>query len=78
MLRFPEKSDLRLAGLVFGALAVVALAATAPVASAFAQGVPHDMLLLDPPQPATKTVVMTTDQHARNAYARSHKTHVAH
>jgi hypothetical protein len=77
MSRFPGNArvnDLRLPRIIFGSLALVALVATAPVSSAFAQ-VPHDMLLLDPPQPqpTTKTLVMTKDPHARNAYARSRK-----
>ena len=74
MSRFPGNA-LRLPHTIFGSLAIVALVTAAPVSSAFAQ-VPHDMLLLDPPQPqpSTKTLVMTKDPHTRNAYARSHKT----
>ena len=75
MSRFPGNArvtDLRLPRIVLGSLAVVALVAAAPVSSAFAQ-VPHDMLLLDQPQPSTKTLVMTKDPHTGNAYARSHK-----
>ena len=75
MSRFPGNArvnDLRLPRIVLGSLALIALLAAAPTSSAFAQ-VPYDMLLLDQPQPATKTVVMTTTAHTRNAYARSHK-----
>jgi hypothetical protein len=80
MSRFPGNAgltDLRLPRIVLGSLALVAIVATAPVSRAFAQ-VPHDMLLLDQPQPSTKTLVMTKDPHARNAYARSRKTTPAH
>jgi hypothetical protein len=75
MSRFPGNArvnDLRLSRIVLGSLALIALVATAPVSRAFAQ-VPYDMLLLDPPQPSTKTLVMTKDPHTRHAYARGRK-----
>jgi hypothetical protein len=78
MLKFLQNTrmnDLRLPGLLFGSVAVLALISATPVAPAFAQGVPADLLRLDPPQPSNDGVKVAQDQRAkvRGAYARSRK-----
>lgn len=78
MLKFLQNSginDLRLPGLFFASVALIAVMSAAPVAPALAQGVPAGLLRLDPPQPSNDTTKLSEDQRAkvRSAYARSRK-----
>ena len=64
----------RIARIVFGSAALIALIAAAPVTPAAAQGVPAGLLRLDSSQPAPNDdVKMTEAQQAkvRAAYARA-------
>jgi hypothetical protein len=81
MLKFLQNTrmtNLRLPGIFLGSVALLALISAMPVAPAFAQGVPADLLRLDPPQPSNDGVRLTQEQRAkvRSVYARSRKTHV--
>jgi hypothetical protein len=78
MLKFLPNSrinDLRLPGLLFASVALIALMSATPVAPAFAQGVPAGLLRLDAPQPSNDGAKLAEDQRAkvRSAYARSRK-----
>jgi hypothetical protein len=78
MLKFLQTSrmnDLRLPGLLFGSMALIALMSATPTAPAIAQGVPAGLLRLDSPQPSNDGAKLAEDQHAkvRSAYARSRK-----
>jgi hypothetical protein len=68
-------NDLRLPGLLFGSMALIALMSATPTAPAFAQGVPAGLLRLDAPQSPNDGVKLAEDQRAkvRSAYARSRK-----
>ena len=77
MIKFLQTSrinDRRLAGLLFGSMALALMSAT-PTAPAFAQGVPAGLLRLDPPQSSNDGAKLAEDQGAkvRSAYARSRK-----
>jgi len=74
MLKFIQTT--RVAGIVFGSAALIALIAAAPIAPAAAQGVPAGLLRLDSSQAASNDdVKLTETQQAkvRAAYARAKK-----
>jgi Spy/CpxP family protein refolding chaperone len=74
MLKFIQTT--RIAGIVFGSAALVALIAAAPIAPAAAQGVPSGLLRLDSSQSAPNDDVKLTEAQqakVRAAYARAKK-----
>jgi len=74
MLKFIQTT--RVAGIVFGSAALIALIAAAAIAPAAAQGVPAGLLRLDSSQAASNDdVKLTETQQAkvRAAYARAKK-----
>lgn len=78
MLKFLQDArinNLRLPGLLFASMALIALMSATPTAAS-AQ-VPAGLLRLDPPQPSNDGVKLTQDQRAkvRSAYARARKPH---
>jgi hypothetical protein len=75
LLQNTRMNDLRLPGMLFGSLALVALMSATPVAPALAQSAPAGLLRLDPPQPSNDGAKLTEDQRVkvRSAYARSRK-----
>ena len=78
MLKFLQNSrvnDLRLPGLFFGSVALIAVMSATAGRARFGSGVPAGLLRLDPPQPSNDGAKLAEDQRAkvRSAYARSRK-----
>jgi hypothetical protein len=77
MLKFLQDArinNLRLPGLLFASMALIALMSATPTAPASAQ-VPAGLLRLDPPQSSNNGAKLAQDQRAkvRSAYARARK-----
>jgi hypothetical protein len=73
MLKFIQTT--RIAGIVFGSTALIALMIAAPVTPAAAQGVPAGLLRLDSSQPPSNDIRLSEAQQAkvRAAYASTRK-----